>query len=929
MTFTPRQSQDSLAMPYSDTETDYQDYDNNDGGPLPIEYSQTGSRASSFYSFVSSVHTTSSLRSKKSSRSRKSVKKVVSEFLSSNENDIQLRGYGNRNGSTSDYDEDLYEDYEYDTAVKPYRKPFYRRRRFWCYCAILTVVFLAIFIPLFLIVILPKVAQAIMNGSTMQIAQLNMTNPQENSVQVSVNAAIIGIPTIFAATVEFQEPVQVFWLRGPGDQPRVGQMSLGTINKRAFAKAEFTQATTFGIADSQLFGEFAKIMMASETFVWRITAKINVVVLGRTIKDLTLDKTLNLDGLSNFANLKILSFDIPSDAPNGTGALVSIQVSIPNPSPIGMSLGTMEIDMNLKTAYLGRITARNATLVGGQPTILSLEGTILKQTDPESLLELSNLITNYLTNTPTTAYGQGVSVLPDGVHAVSWITAAIVATKMTIPLLPPTPINVIKQVNVKDLSLLLTPQQPWTPTAASSGIAAAFRLPFNLSLNITNIWDPILTLGYQDIPVADISSAVWDRNSSDMTQNNITFILPSSPMPIRPDAHDQFGKFLIAATQQDSFLVEILGSAQSSAVTSIGQVNITVPFNTSLSLPGVNFSKMVPQLTGIAVTGATVNYLIINATVIIQNPSVFAVEAGPTVLHVNGTTGSMTEYMGDVLIPDLKLVPGSNSLQAQFHFQPNDDVFRNAFLTEYILGSDFDISLYGGADSSSVASIVPLMESLRMSTTLPGMSPVPKLVVGGNGNTTVGEFIGQHQVMLQVQILNPLATTLWVQSLSANVTWKGFPFGTIQLAQTFSINPSGIDTTPLFAIHIPTSYQFWTFMITTFLPQNLGVLTGATVVIDMTASIIVSIGGPVGVGYQSGVNYSQDQVGIFLKIEFNLAGLGIGKRRRKRGILEESYSDLDELGPEPDRRDGDAYLAWLKRAVQLTYPDEAAADGWM
>ncbi|KAF9353568.1 hypothetical protein BGX26_008671 [Mortierella sp. AD094] len=928
MTSTPRQNLDSQAMPYSETETDYQDYDNDDGSPLPTEHSQTGSRPSSFYSFVSSINTTSSLRSKKSSRSRKSVKKVASKFLSNNKNDIQLHGYGNGNEGIGDHDEDSFENYEYDTAVKPYRKPFYRRRKFWWYCAISTVVFLAIFIPLLLIVIIPKVAQAIMNASTMQITQMNMTNPQERSVQVSVNAAIIGIPSIFAATVEFQEPVQVFWLRGPGDQPRVGQMSLGTINKRAFAKAEFTQATTFEIADPQLFGEFAKIMLASDTFVWRITAKINVVVIGRTIKDLVLDKALNLDGLSNFANLQILSFDIPSDAPNGAGALVSIKVSIPNPSPIGMSLGTMDIDMNLKTAYLGRITARNATLVGGQPTVLLLEGTILKQTDPAALLELSSMITNYLANIPTTAYGQGVSVLPDGVHPVSWITTAIVATKMTIPLLPPTPMNVIKQVNVKDLNLLLTPQQPWTPTAASSGIAAAFQLPFNLSLNITNIWDPFLTLGYQAIPIADISAAVWDRNNSDMTHNNISFTLPSSPMPIRPDAHDQFGKFLIAVTQQDNFMFEILGSAQSSAVTSIGQVNITVPFNTSLSLQGINFSKMVPQLTGIAVTGATLDYLIINTTVIIQNPSVFAVEAGPATLHVNGTAGGMTEYMGDVLIPDLKLVPGSNSLQAQFHFQPRNDVFRDMFLSEYILGANFDVSLNGDANSSSVVSIAPLMESLKMSTTLPGMSPPPRLVVGGNGNTSVGEFIGQHQVMLQVQILNPLATTLWVHSLTANVTWKGFPFGTIQLAQSFPINPSGIDTTPLFAIHIPTSYQFWTFLVSTFLPQNLGVLTGATVVVDIAASIIVTIGGPLGVGYKSGVNYSQNQVGIFLKIEFNLAGIGIGKRR-KRSILEGSYSDMEELGPEPDRRDEGAYLAWLKRAVQLTYPEEAAADGWM
>ncbi|KAF9116479.1 hypothetical protein BGX27_002151 [Mortierella sp. AM989] len=931
MTSIPHHNLGSQTMPYPEMETDYHDYDED------IDHSQTGSRPSSFHSFASissSIKTTTSFKSKKSSRSRKSLKRVASAPLSDHKHEIQLHSLG----SDSISEQDLYssENYEYDTAVKPYRKPFYRYRKFWWYCIVSTVIFLAIFIPLLLIVIIPKVAQAIMNSSTMQMTQMNMTNPQERSVQVSVNAAIIGIPSIFAATVEFQEPVQVFWLRGPEDQPRVGQMSLGTIKKQAFAKAEFTQATTFEIADPQLFGEFAKIMLASDTFVWRIVAKINVVVFGRTIKDLSLDKSLNLDGLSNFANLKILSFDIPADAPNGAGALVSIKVSIPNSSPIGMSLGTMEIDMNLKSAYLGRITARNATLVGGQPTILLLEGTIRKQTDPTALQELSSMITNYLANSPTTAYGQGVSALPDGVHAVSWITAAVVATKMTIPLLPPTPMNVIKQVNIKDLNLLMTPQQPWAPTAASTGIAAAFQLPFNLSLNITDIWDPMLTLGYQSIPIADISTAVWNRNSSDMVHNNISFTLPPSQMPIRPDAHDQFGKFLIAVAQQESATFDILGSAKSTALTSIGQVNITVPFNTSLSLQGVNFSKMIPQLTGIVVTGATLDYLIINATVVITNPSVFTVEAGPATLHIDGTAGGITDYTGDVMIPNLKLVPGPNPLQTLFHFQPKNVVFRDAFLKEYISGTNFSVSIYGDASSSAVVSLTALMESLKMSATLPGMNPVPKLIVGGNGNTTVGQFLHNNQVMLQVQILNPLATTLWVHSFAANVTWKGFPFGSIRLEQSFPIKPSGVDTSPLFAIQIPSSYQFWLFLVTTFLPQNLGLLTGAMVYVDLTADIVATIGGTLGVGYKTGINYSQNQVGVFLKIEFSLAGIKFGGRR-KRSILEDlddmyidesNHFDSDELGPEPSKQDGVAYLAWLKRAIRMTYPMEAAADDW-
>jgi len=593
-----------------------------------------------------------------------------------------------------------------------------------------------------------------------------------------------------------------------------------------------------------------------------------------------------------------------------------------------MSLGTLTIDMYLKTAYLGRIVARNATLIGGQPTILDLEGTILRQTNQQSLQELSSMISNYLANVSSTAYGQGVSVLPDGVNAVSWMTTAIVSTKMSIPLLPPTPMDFIKEIDIANLNLKMTPDQPWTPTASSSSIAAVYQLPFNISMNITAISNAVLTLAYESVPLADITTAVWNTTNSDMAHNNISFTLPTSPLPIRANAHDMFGEFLIAVAQQESASFGILGSAQSTAVTSLGEVNIVVPFNTTLNLPGINFKAMKPVLSNIMVVDGNANYVTINATVLIDNPSIFAVEAGPATLHIQCTIDGQTQNVGDVLIPDLKLAPGPNPLNAQVRFFPANATFRDAFFTEYIVGTDFAATIYGDAASSSIVSLAPIMESLKMVSMVPGMNPPARMVTGGNGNTTVGQFMNNHQIMLQVQIQNPLATVLWVQKFSANVSWKGFPFGDISIEQQFSLAASVVSSTPYLAIQIPSSYQFWTFMITSFLPQNLGVLTGAMVYVDLQAEIQATVGGSVGAGYPAGIKYGQDNVGVFLKIEFSLTGFGLGRKMKRRGEdqgeVEEAQVDL-LLGPEPDRANSQEYLAWLQNAVDLTFPKEAEA----
>lgn len=908
-------------MPYSSAEVEYHEFD--DATSTHPSHSHSQSRQSRGLSFFrsSSVYSTAPSLKRSSASSVSSHAKDEKKLVTSNHSSNLTTNYNEKTNNSDSLFLSDDQEFEYETDEKPYKAPFYRRKRFWWICSGSTVVFLCIFIPILIIYIIPALCQFIMDSSTMSILQLNMTEPQEKQIKVSVDAAVVGIPTIFAAKIEFLEPIQVFWMRESGQEPKVGLLNLGEIDKKAGEKARFVQSTTFQIMDPVLFGEFAKVMIASDSFLWRMTAKINVSVLGRTIKDLNLDKKVSLNGLGNFSNLKILAFDIPSDAPNGAGALVTIEASIANTSPIGMSLGTMTLDMGLQTAYLGQVVAKNVTLIGGQPTVLKLEGMIRKQTDPAALQELSAMISNYLANKPTLAYGKGVSVLPDGVNSVSWITAAIVATKLSIPLLPPTPLNVIKKIAIKDLNLVMTAQQPWSPTVSSSGIGALFQLPFNLSLNITNIWDPVFTLGYHGKALTDITTAVWNQTNSDMTHNNISFTLPPSPMAIKDDAHNAFGDFLVEVTQQDTTGFEILGSAKSTAITSIGNVNINVPFNTTLALQGINFSKLQPRIDQIVVVGATVDHMIINATVNIDNPSIFAVEAGPATLYIDATVKGVSAYIGDVQLPNLTLNPGTNALQAIMLFKPTNLAFRDNFFTEYILGTDCSASIYGDANSTPVASLTPIMTALKMSTAVPGMHPPPKIIIEGRGNTSVGQVMGQHEIQIQVQVFNPLATQLWIHELSSNVTWRGFPFGNIHIAQSFPIRPSGIDTSPLLTIQIPNTFQFWTFIVTQFLPANLGVLTGAYVYVDLTAVIMVTIGGNLDTGYKAGLTYGQKDVAAYLKIGFDLTGL-IRRRMVKRSeVYGDVMREVEELGPEPSRENGEEYLVWLAKAINVAFPE--------
>ncbi|KFH70915.1 hypothetical protein MVEG_03761 [Podila verticillata NRRL 6337] len=802
-------------------------------------------------------------------------------------------------------DHESFREYEYDSAHKPYRAPFYRRKKVIWTCVAGTVIFLAIFIPLLIFVIIPKIAQSLLNSSDMVIQQLNMTNPGETALTVSVAAQVQGIPKIFSADLEFTDEIQVFW-----NQKQIGAMSLDPVEVKG-GKGAIHQSTGFKITDTGTFAAFAKEMLAADGFEWNLKSKATLKALGQTIKDLKVDKILKMNGLSNFSNLKILKFDLPGDAPNGAGALVAITAAIDNPSPIGMSLGTITLDMNFETAYLGRVVAKDVVLVGGQPMILNLEGTLLKQTDPIHLQELSLLMSNYLGGIVTKATAQGVSVFPDGVNAVSWLTSAIVATKMTVPLIAPEPLNVIQGLAIKDMGLYVRPEAPWTPTTYSNEVSAVFKLPFNISLNVTELANATMTLIYKGTPLADLTAAVWNQTQSDMANNKIVFTLPPSPLNVKDDAHDAFQSFLTEVVQSTDSGFDIKGSADSVAVTPMGIVRLKVPFTSSVALKGIGFATIPPTISNVTVIGGMTEYVTLSANVAINNPSIFAVDAGPVNLKISGTTNGMTDLMGDVIIPNLKFSPGITNLQAEIRFHPANVPFRDAFFSQFVAGAIFDVEITGDGQSTAIASMIPVVQALKLKSKAPGIIPAPRLIVSGNGTPGIGSVVGNRQIPLTVSVLNPLLTSFSINEIDADVYWRNNYFGTIKANSPFSIPVGQTLPSPPLVVQAPTDFQFGTFMIFTFLPANPGILTGAIVDVDMTSSIGVSVGGPAGAGYASTISYNQTAVPAFLKLDLGFAN---GLRKRAEEVL--AY-------PEPSLEDGSAYLNWLKDALFATYPEEA------
>ncbi|KAG0250461.1 hypothetical protein BG011_008333 [Mortierella polycephala] len=843
--------------------------------------------------------------------------------------------------------EELESLHEYTTHEKPHRKtPVYKRRRYILGCIICTIIFLAIFIPLFLKFALKPIAQAMMDNATMTVVQLNMTDPQEDLMTVSVQATVGGIPKIFSASMEFTQAVEISW-----DGLWIGSMTLGTVHVSK-GQGEILETTEFTIVNSTAFGQFAKVMLSAEGFTWTLSSVATVKTLGQTVKNLVINKKLDMHGLNNFSNIKILAFSLPSDAPDGNGALVSIQASIPNPSPIGMILGTITLDMFYETAYLGRVTAKDVILVGGQPMALNLEGQLVKQTDPIHAQELSVLISNYLANIPTLAIGKGVSVFPDGIHPVSWLTNAITSTSLSVPLLPVEPLDVIKDIAINDMNLIFSQTNPWIPTANAHSISATFKIPFDISINITELANTTFKMAYKGTPFAELTSAIWNTTASDMANNKVVFTIPSTPMNIFNQK--AFTDFMTSVTQSDSSSVEVTGSAQGVAITSLGVVRLTVPLKTTLPLQGINFSNQKPIVSDILVVGGSTTNVAITGNITLMNPSIFSVGMGPIALQIRCTVNGTEGYVGIASIPNLVLYPGKNIVAATISFQPTDKQFGEQFLGAFVAGENFSSTIYGDENSSPIASMIETVKTLTLSATIPGLSPPSQLIREAASAPTLGQVLGPRLIPLTVTVVNPLATTFWIQTITASVFWEGNFFGGVGLTKApFEAPPNTPAVSPQLAVQCPMGYDFALFLVTQFIPKNLAVLTGGIVLVDMTSKLDITLGGAVGVGYSASLNYQQEKLPAFLKIDYSFAGM---TKRSLQGDIghdngveipsatAETYTDLTPqmrrrrmmsmddqelydravalVGEEaPVKESGIAYVVWMEKVLRALYPE--------
>ena len=175
--------------------------------------------------------------------------------------------------TSNDHRDDVMMEEYSEKPTAPPRQRFYKKKKYWIICAIQTVIVTVVAVVLALYVIFPKVAQSLMNKSTIDVTAANIAFTKPDSLPTSTYAkragddmnstfymhmeSKLGHTGPFSATIKFHNPVNIFY-----NDTYLGDIFFYNDTHISGGNGQLDADTPFLIRDQAAFAAFSKTMLA-------------------------------------------------------------------------------------------------------------------------------------------------------------------------------------------------------------------------------------------------------------------------------------------------------------------------------------------------------------------------------------------------------------------------------------------------------------------------------------------------------------------------------------------------------------------------------------------------------------------------------------------------------------------------------------------
>ncbi|KAK9854245.1 hypothetical protein MYU51_004107 [Penicillium brevicompactum] len=234
-------------------------------------------------------------------------------------------------------------------------------KRFWCLHLFVTIIFLAIFLPVFFLVAIPAISQMVVNKSDLVLVNAAVLNPRPDMISLTLQSALnlkIALPVrIEPITLDLfvrDTGASNAWANATIDGKVIkGNSTLG-VSK---VETPLTNLTTWV--------EYVHNVVNKKDTALSVRGTTNSY-LGVLKSKVTMDKDIVSPVLDQFKGFSVTDTGLVSKREDGTNLVGN--ATLPNHSLLTLDLGTIVLDVKSGGLTIGNATLKDVTIYPGNNT---------------------------------------------------------------------------------------------------------------------------------------------------------------------------------------------------------------------------------------------------------------------------------------------------------------------------------------------------------------------------------------------------------------------------------------------------------------------------------------------------------------------------------------------------------------------------------
>ncbi|KAF2085660.1 hypothetical protein K490DRAFT_46222 [Saccharata proteae CBS 121410] len=236
------------------------------------------------------------------------------------------------------------------------------RKFWWLDFLIFAAIVLVIVLPIVYVGV-PNEAQSEVDKTTLVVNAQDVTNPEPNSVGLALNSTLTSHSRYHPNMDAFN--VSLFLENTEPDIEPFGYIEIPKTHIDSKTSIDVNQ--TMQVADMDQFIAYNKLVIGSEEFRVAMRGKPQMKLSGIPEFKVNFNKVVTMKGLNQLSGSAITSAQL-INPPAADGATMSGTVSIPNPSVLNLTIGTVAMNLSVDSTPIGTSTIKSLVLSPGNNT---------------------------------------------------------------------------------------------------------------------------------------------------------------------------------------------------------------------------------------------------------------------------------------------------------------------------------------------------------------------------------------------------------------------------------------------------------------------------------------------------------------------------------------------------------------------------------